>query len=162
MTDTKNLISWPRLSVGMGLVVIGLLIFILGAAPSVFGLDRSSVTGFVQITVFLIGLAVMCVGGYITLNALWNGRPKSISADIGYRLIATGYVIAVASGLSDVFGFGSHLAPNIPYFGPLQALGVIIGEFIILIGFIMLIPRPEKINRDIESIASTPNTPDDA
>jgi len=159
MNKTDTRLVTPRIAIGMGLAIVGLLILILGAAPGIFGLDRSSVTGFVQITVFLIGLAVMCLGGYLTLDTLWNGREKSISADIGYRLIATGYVIAVASGMSDVFGFGSHLAPNIPYFGPLQALGVLIGELIIAIGFVLLIPHPRKTKRDAESGASASSIP---
>jgi len=134
-----------RVTTGMLVVILGLLVFILGIAPGVFGLDRSRVTGFVQISVFLVGLAMICLGGYVTLNALWNGRPKTISADIGYRLVATGYVISVASGMADVFGFGSQIIPeNIPYFGPLQAIGVMIGQVAIAVGFVLLIPWPEK------------------
>jgi hypothetical protein len=105
-----------------------------------FNLDRSPVTGFVQIAVFLVGLAIICIGGYFTLNALWNGSEKTIAADVGLRLVATGYVIAVASGMADVFGFGTHPFPKIPYFGPLQALGVMVGEAVIALGFFMLIP----------------------
>jgi hypothetical protein len=138
----RTLRSRTRIRIGLFIVIFGLLTFILGTAPGVFGLDRSQVTGFVQISVFLIGLAMICMGGYLTLNALWNGRPKTISADIGYRLVATGYVISVASGMADVFGFGSHVSPNIPYFGPLQAIGVMIGEVIIALGFVLLIPLP--------------------
>ncbi len=132
-----------RLRLGLGLVTLGLVIFVLGAQPSLFGLDRSPVTGFVQIAVFLIGLAFICLGGYITLNTLWNGRQKSIAADVGLRLVATGYVISVASGMADIFGFGTHRFPAIPYFGPWQAVGVIIGEIIITIGFFLLIPFPQ-------------------
>jgi hypothetical protein len=81
-------------------------------------MDRSPVTGFVQIAVFLVGLALMCLGGYLGLNALWNGAQKTIAADIGLRLVSTGYVVAVASGMADIFGFGTQTLPNIPYFGP--------------------------------------------
>jgi hypothetical protein len=136
-----------RIGIGMLAVILGLLVFILGIAPGVFGLDRSQVTGFVQISVFLVGLAMICLGGYVTLNALWNGRSKTISADIGYRLVATGYVISVASGMADVFGFGSHILPeHIPYFGPIQAIGVMIGQVAIAVGFVLLIPWPEKLH----------------
>lgn len=129
---------------GLSLVILGLLIFVLGADPALFGLDRSPVTGFVQISVFLIGLAFICLGGYITLSSLWNGTQRSIGADIGLRLVATGYVISVACGMADVFGFGSHPFPKIPYFGPLQASGVMIGEAVIAFGFMLLIPRRRK------------------
>ena len=69
---------------------------------------------------------------------------KTIGADIGYRLVATGYVISVASGMADVFGFGSqpHSGTH-PFFGPLQAVGVMIGQVAIAVGFVF-IPMPEK------------------
>jgi hypothetical protein len=53
-------------------------------------------------------------------------------------------VISVACGMADIFGFGSQPFPNIPYFGPLQATGVVIGEAIIALGFLLLIPRHRK------------------
>ena len=133
-----------RLRMGLALVIAGQIIFILGADPGLFGLDRSPVPGFIQIAVLLVGLALICMGGFITLNALWNGRQKTIAADVGLRLVATGYVIAVAAGMADVFGFGTHILPAIPYFGPWQAVGVMIGEVIIAIGFIVMIPYQSK------------------
>ncbi len=129
-----------RVLFGLVVTFIGLLVFLLGAEPRIFQLDRSPVTGFVQIAVFLVGLAVICIGGYITLNGLWNGDPKTIAADIGLRLVSTGYVIAVASGMADVLGFGNHKFPDIPFFGPWQASGVILGQAIIALGFLLLIP----------------------
>jgi hypothetical protein len=133
-----------RLSFGLGVLILGLLVFTLGVDPSLFRLDRSPVVGFVQIAVFLVGLAIICVGGYITLNTLWNGKEKTISADIGYRLVSTGFVIAVVSGMADVFGFGSQPFPSIPYFGPWQATGVIFGQILIVIGFFLLIPTANR------------------
>jgi hypothetical protein len=132
-----------RIRLGIVLMVLGLLIFVLGANPAIYGLDRSPVTGFVQISVFLVGLALVCIAGYITLSALWTGREKTILADIGLRLVSTGYVICVATAMADVFGFGTHTLPKIPYFGPYQAIGTMIGEGIIIAGFLMLIPYPE-------------------
>jgi hypothetical protein len=136
-----------RLSFGLGVLILGLLVFTLGVDPSLFRLDRSPVVGFVQIAVFLVGLAIICVGGYITLNTLWNGKEKTISADIGYRLVSTGFVIAVVSGMADVFGFGSQPFPSIPYFGPWQATGVIFGQILIVIGFFLLIPTANRRNK---------------
>ncbi|MFU8773334.1 MAG: hypothetical protein ACNA8H_13060, partial [Anaerolineales bacterium] len=102
MTDIPTRPFNGRLRIRLGLVItiIGFLLFVLGADPGVFNLDRSPVTGFVQISVFLLGLSIICIGGYITLNTLWNGKQKSIAADIGLRLVATGYVIAFLSGLA--------------------------------------------------------------
>jgi hypothetical protein len=129
-----------RIRMGMILMAFGLLIFLVGAVPDLFGLDRSPVIGFVQIAVFLIGLAIICVGGYICLNALWNNHEKTILADIGLRLVSTGFVIAVISGMADIFGFGTQLAPEIPYYGPWQSMGVLFGEIMIMLGFLFQIP----------------------
>jgi hypothetical protein len=129
-----------RIRVGLIVTLFGFGMFLLGARPSVFGLDRSPVIGFVQVAVLLVGLAIMCIGGYLSLVALWNHQTPSIAADIGLRLVSTGYVVCVFSGMADVFGFGSHSLPGVPYFGRWQATGVMIGEFIIAAGFLMLIP----------------------
>lgn len=140
-------ISMFRIRVGLSVTIIGFLLFLLGARPSIFGLDRSPVIGFVQIAMFLVGLALMCVGGYISMRTLWRNQELSIAADIGLRLVATGYVIAVFTGMADVFGFGSHPLPDVPYFGAWQARGVEIGEAIIAIGFLLMIPfrtQPDK------------------
>ncbi len=160
MSKPKRLNGGTHFRIRLGLIptIFGLLIFILGTNPGVFTLDRSPVVGFVQIAVFLVGLALICIGGYIGLNALWNGTQKSIIADIGLRMVSTGYVISVASGMADVFGFGTHNIPQIPYFGPLQAIGVMIGELIISIGFAMLIPYKLLTKRNISPINETTKT----
>jgi hypothetical protein len=137
-------IPFLRIRIGLGLTILGFLLFLLGARPSIYGLDRSPVIGFVQIGMFLVGLAIMCVGGYISMMALWKKEPPSILADIGLRLVATGFVIAVFAGMADVFGFGSHLLPDIPYFGGWQTRGVEIGQGIIAIGFLFMIPFKKK------------------
>ncbi len=131
-----------RIRAGLIVSILGLLTFLLGAEPGLFNLDRSPVTGFVQIAVFLVGLGIICLGGYISLNTLWNGTAKTIVYDIGLRLVATGYVIAVASGMADVFGFGSQALPAVPRFGEWQKIGVISGQFVIAVGFLMMIPYP--------------------
>ncbi len=132
--------SAQRLRAGAVTTLLGLFIFSVGARPGWFGWDRSMVVGFVQIAVFLVGLGIICVGGYVGLSALWKGMPRSIIADIGLRLVSTGYVIAAFSGMADVFGMGSQPVPAVPYFGRLQATGVLVGEVVIAIGFVMLIP----------------------
>jgi hypothetical protein len=129
-----------RIRIGLIFTLVGFAIFLLGARPSIFQLDRSPVIGFVQIAVFLVGLGIMCIGGYVSMMALWRNQPPSIAADFGLRFVATGYVVAVFAGMADVFGFGSHPLPGVPYFGPWQASGVVIGEMIIAFGLLLLIP----------------------
>jgi hypothetical protein len=76
---------------------------------------------------------------------LWWGRERTIVSDIGTRLVSTGYVIAVFAGLADIFGMGSQSFPQVPYFGPWQASGVLIGQGIIVLGFLLFIPfHPRK------------------
>ena len=133
-------VSYLRVRFSLICVGIGSFIFVIGAKPNWFGWDRSPVVGFIQIAIFLAGMALICLGGYVGLTALWGKEQRSIIADIGLRLIGTGYVISVFTGMADVFGMGSQPLPNVPYFGPWQAGGVLIGQFVIAIGFLMLIP----------------------
>lgn len=153
-TPPKKPYSMRRIRSGLIITLLGLVIFLIGARPGFFGMDRSPVIGFIQIAVFLVGLALVCLGGYMSLMALWKDRQTSISADIGLRLVATGYVIAVFAGMADMFGFGSHPLPGIPYFGSWQARGVEIGQAVIALGFLLLIPlRPKR--QDSGKIAHT-------
>lgn len=134
----------PRKRLSIIITLIGLFIFAVGAKPALFGWDRSPVVGFVQIIVFLIGLGFICVGGYLGLHALWWGLERTIVSDIGSRLVSTGFVFSVFAGLADIIGMGSHSFPNIPYFGPWQATGVLIGQGITALGFMMMIPFRHK------------------
>ena len=141
LLDESIIYPVKRIRLGIILSLIGLLVFLVGAKPDILGLDRSPVIGFVQITVMLVGLAIICFGGYYTLISLWFKRTPSIAAEIGMRFIATGYVIAIISGMADIIGFGSHPIPLVvPYFGIWQARGVQIGEGIIAIGLLLMFP----------------------
>jgi hypothetical protein len=135
-----------RLRARFGLIVttFGLLVFLIGIRPEFFGLNHSPVVGFVQIAVFLVGLAIVCLGGYVGLISMWKQGERTIAADIGSRLVATGYVVAVFSGMADIFGLGTRAPPLVPYFGPWQAIGVQTGEALIAIGFLLLIPIHQK------------------
>lgn len=138
--DSVSRISNVRIRFSLISVGLGLFIFVVGAKPNWFGWNRSALVGFIQIAVFLVGLALICMGGYVGLSALWGKEQRTIIADIGLRLIGTGYVISVFTGMADVFGMGSQALPKNPYFGPWQAGGVLIGQFVIAVGFLMLIP----------------------
>lgn len=140
MIEAVSRVSNTRIRFSLVCVGLGLFIFVAGAKPNWFGWDRSAAVGFIQIAVFLVGLALICAGGFVGLSALWGKEQRSIIADIGLRLIGTGYVISVFTGMADIFGMGSQALPKVPYFGPWQAGGVLIGQFVIAIGFLMLIP----------------------
>jgi len=131
----------PRIQIGLAIAVGGFFIFIVGAKPELFLLDRSPVIGFIQIAVMLFGLGLICLGGYECLRGLWRGNRLSIAAELGVRFISTGYVIAIFSGLADILGLGSHPTPLfVPYFGEWQARGIQIAEGFIAIGMLMMLP----------------------
>jgi len=125
---------------GIVVSVLGFLVFLIGAKPEWLALDRSPVIGFVQIIVFTFGMGLLCLGGYVSLSSLWKQDGRSILADIGSRLIATGYVVFVFAGMADLLGLGTHPLPGIPFFGPIQAMGVQVGQVVIAVGLAMMIP----------------------
>jgi hypothetical protein len=130
-----------RIRLGIILTLVGVLIFFIGARPELVGMDRSPVIGFVQIGVMLVGLAFICFGGFWAIVSLWHKRSPSIAAEIGMRLISTGFVVAAISGLADIFGLGSHpFAIVVPYFGIWQGRGVQIGQGIIAVGLLLMFP----------------------
>lgn len=135
----------PRIRISLMIVLLGFLLFAIGTKPDLFGWDRSPVVGFVQIAVFIVGLAILCLGGYIGILTLWWGFERTIISEIGTRTVATGYVVAVFAGMADIFGMGSQPFPQTPYFGPWQATGVLIGQGIIALGFLLFLPyHPRK------------------
>ena len=128
------------------MTLIGFMTFLVGAVPQWFSLDQSEAIGFVQVSVFSFGLFLICLGGTTSLNSLWPSQWKSIVADIGTRLAWTGFVIALASGMADVFGLGTRpITQSTTYFGHWQALGVLVGEIVMVISFLMMIPYKRPI-----------------
>jgi hypothetical protein len=137
----------PRIRISLIIILAGFVLFLIGSKPDWLGWDRSPVVGFVQIALFLVGLAVICLGGYIGILTLWWGYERTIISEIGTRMAATGFVVAVFAGMADIFGMGSQSFPQTPYFGPWQATGVLIGQGIIALGFLLFIPyHPRKTN----------------
>ena len=139
-------VLYPRRRIEVGLLgtFIGFLMVVLGAKPEFFGMDRSPVIGFAQTATFLIGIGVIALSGYFCLMSFWPKGYTTITADFGIRLMATGWLIAVFSGMADVFGFGSHPVTGLVFFGNLQSLGVMIGEMVIGIGLVMIIMPPHS------------------
>lgn len=130
---------------GLVLTGLGMLIFLLGAVPGWFGLDNSEAVGFVQVGVFSFGLMLICLGGSLALGSLWPRHWRSIAADIGLRVAWSGWVLAAIAAMADVFGLGTRpLSISFTFFGHWQALGVMIGEAVILIGFLMMIPYQKE------------------
>jgi hypothetical protein len=140
---------WIR--IWMSSVLAGLFLFVIGVNPNVISMDRSPVVGFVQVGVWLFGLALMFIGAYAALRILRNKRPLSLREEIGERLIATGYVVAAAASLADFIGIGSHEIPEL-IFGPIQIVGLVVGIVTALLGIALYWPRRErKSNTSVET-----------
>jgi hypothetical protein len=121
------------------MVLIGLFIFLIGIYPNLIGMDRSSVVGFVQIGVWLLGLGILLLGATLAMKVIRNGYPTTLRSEVGLRLIATGYVLAVTASFADFLGIGSHALPGISY-GPLQVTGLALGVMVSLLGVILYGP----------------------
>ena len=137
----------------MTVMLFGLLIFMIGIQPDLIGMNRSVTVGFVQIGVWLTGLAILLLAAYSTVRVVRNGKPNSLRADIGIRLIATGYVVAAVGSLADFIGVGAHRMPLI-YFGHVQVIGLVTGVLLSMLGVILYMPRRKK--KKTEGSASDP------
>ncbi|MEA4812632.1 MAG: hypothetical protein VB108_08700 [Anaerolineaceae bacterium] len=139
--------QYPRVrsQLGLTLCFFGFALFIFGLKPDVFGLSTGLSVGFAQLLTFLVGLGFLTWGGTIVLAAFWPKGQQSLLANFGQRVAATGYMIAVFTGLADAFGFGTNPLPDV-YLGFLQQRGVFIGMGIILIGLLMMVryKRPQS------------------
>jgi hypothetical protein len=128
----------------MTVVFVSLLVFLIGIQPDLIGMNRSQTVGFVQIGVWLVGLAFLLLGAYATVRVVRNGKPTSLLADIGIRLIATGYVVAAVASLADFIGVGAQRMPLVS-FGPIQVIGLVTGAILSTLGVILYWPRRTKV-----------------
>jgi len=138
---TPRQITWARR--WMTFVILGLLVFVIGIYPDLIGMNRSRVIGFIQMGVWLAGLGLLLMGAFLTVRVVRNGRPMSLRAEVGTRLIATGYVISAAASLADFLAIGSHRLPWV-YLGPLQVAGLAGGVVVSLLGVLLYWPRTPR------------------
>ncbi len=134
-------VRWARY--WMTLVFIGFMIFLIGVQPDLIGMNRSEVVGFVQVDVWLVGLAILLTSAYASVRVIRNHRSMSLRADVGVRLIATGYVVSAAASLADFIGLGAQHLPYVT-FGPIQVIGLATGVAISLLGLLLYWPRNPK------------------
>jgi hypothetical protein len=123
---------------GVATVVFGFFIFAIGLYPDLIRLGFTPGIGLVQIATFLLGISVMTLGAYIYAYATRHrALPRSLRQDIGLRLMATGLVIAYATGFADVLGIGSNFGAERPLLGLFQASGVALGVLVIVAGTVL-------------------------
>jgi hypothetical protein len=122
------------------LFLIGNVLTILSLAAEILGLDLTPGFGVVQMAQLLAGLTLLTLAGFIHIYSLRGpNTPRSLQADIGIRLAATGLVFAYIAGLADLLGIGTHVDPEFarPYVGPLQLGGLVLGIISITAGMIL-------------------------
>ncbi|RMG94230.1 MAG: hypothetical protein D6706_14090 [Chloroflexi bacterium] len=122
------------------LLALGAVLIVLSLAADRLGLDITPGFGVIQMVLFLIGISCLTLAGFLYLQSLKRpDAPRSLQADIGVRLSATGLVFAYVAGLSDLIGIGTHVQPNFerPFVGPLQIGGIALGCIMIVLGMLL-------------------------
>jgi len=136
-------LSTSRLArVGVATVVFGFTLVVIGVFPDLVRLDLTPDIGLLQIGAFLFGTTIMTTGAYIYAYATRHrAMPRRLREDVGLRLMATGQVMAYATGFADVLGIGSHFGAERPLLGLLQAAGIALGIFVTVAGIFLYARR---------------------
>ncbi|MCA9958368.1 MAG: hypothetical protein KC443_05010 [Anaerolineales bacterium] len=133
-TQIRSITAWM-------LFIAGLLLGGIALLADLLGLDFTPGFGMVQMLQLLLALTSLTLSGFIFLREQRPANaPRSLQADIGVRLAATGLVFCYVSGLSDLIGIGTHVAANEferPFVGPLQLGGIALGIISILGGMLL-------------------------
>ena len=132
MQESKSFNGWR---VGGALLLL--------VAAILFALSFIDVTpgfGVVQMVQLLLGLTALTLGAFSFAYSIRPAKtPRSLQADVGIRLAATGLVFAFVSGLSDLIGIGTHVQPSFarPAVGWLQLIGLGLGILLVVVGLVL-------------------------
>jgi hypothetical protein len=158
---TNGRINQGRAIATIVLFVIGTLLSVISLAAEILDLNFTPGFGIIQMVQLLIGLTCLTLAGFLHLRSLRPpGSERSLQADIGIRLAATGLVFAFVSGLSDLVGIGTHVAPEFerPFVGPLQLGGIILGVLSITAGLLLYYTsRGRRESSSLESLLPKEN-----
>jgi len=119
------------------LLLLGLLSCGLALGAELLGLDLTPGFGMVQMLQLLLGLTFLTFAAFIRIHSMRSPKTRrSLQADIGVRLGATGLVFAYILGWADLIGIGTHVGPEFerPFVGPLQLGGLLLGVVMIAAG----------------------------
>lgn len=122
------------------LLFLGIILCIVSLGAELIGIDLTPGFGMVQMFQLLLGITSLTLAAFIYLKQRRpNGAPRSLQADIGVRLAATGLVFVYVTGLSDLIGIGTHVQPSFerPFVGPLQLGGLALGVLSIIAGLLL-------------------------
>ena len=145
-----------EVSLSLALFVLGLILSVIALSAELVGLDLTPGFGMVQMFQLLLGLTLLTIAGYLRIHSLRPpDAPRSLQADIGIRLGATGLVLAYVTGLADLIGIGTHVEPSFgrPHVGPLQMGGLILGTLMIAAGLLLYYTsRGSRESSSLESL----------
>lgn len=151
----RDLVNRLEVIFSLILAVLGIVLSLISLGAEILGLDLTPGFGMVQMFQLLLGLTLLTIAGYLRIHSLRSpDAPRSLQADVGIRLSATGLVFAYVSGLSDLIGIGTHVIPSFgrPFVGPLQLGGLLVGVIMITVG--MLLYMTSRGSRQTSSLES--------
>jgi hypothetical protein len=151
----SGLVTTIERATSIVLFVFGVVLIAISLGAELLGLDLTPGFGMVQMFQLLVGLSCLTLAGYLRIHSLRpDDAPRSLQADIGIRLGATGLVFAYVSGLADLIGIGTHVQPGFvrPFAGPLQLGGFLLGVIMIATG--MLLYYTSRGSRETSSLES--------
>jgi len=138
--EINNNVQKIRTGFVLSLVVLGTAAVAVSLGAEILGIDLTPGFGIVQTVQLLAGLSLLTIAGYTQIYFLRNvNEPRSLQADVGLRLGATGLVLSYLAGLSDIIGVGTHLQPLFerPFVGPLQLTAMGFSVFLIVVGLLL-------------------------
>lgn len=152
----RDFVTRVEVILSLALFVLGLILSVIALSAELVGLDLTPGFGMVQMFQLLLGLTLLTIAGYLRIHSLRPpDAPRSLQADIGIRLGATGVVLAYVTGLADLIGIGTHVEPSFgrPYVGPLQMGGLILGALMIAAGLLLYYTsRGSRESSSLESL----------
>lgn len=128
------------------LLILGVVFVTLSLSAESIGLNFTQGFGIAQIFQLIIGITFATLAAYIyILNQRLPDPPRSLQADIGARLAATGLVFCYVAGFADLLQIGTHLRDCTnglvvagidcgPFIGPWQFAGILVAVLLIIIG----------------------------
>ena len=131
------------------LFVVGVILVVLSISAELIGLNFTSGFGLVQMFQLLVGITCLTAAGFAHVQSLRApDAPRSLQADIGGRIAATGLVFCFVSGFSDLMQIGTHLTDCTaeiiaaggecgPFVGPWQLAGIVAGILAIIAGLLL-------------------------
>lgn len=114
--------------VGIAIGALGVVLALMGLFPGMTGVEPTAGIGIVQVSMLLIGYALLTIGAIIYVKfTFYLQVSANLWQQIGIRLAMTGLLFASLAGMADILGFGSHVRGEGGdiFFGQWQAVGLL-------------------------------------